>query len=58
MASETPRGLPIAYRAESIGTFLEVLQRRRSIHSGFLRDTPVPDELVEKLLEAARWSAR
>jgi hypothetical protein len=26
MASETPRGLPIAYRAESIDTFLEALQ--------------------------------
>jgi hypothetical protein len=45
MASEMPRGLPIAYPAESID--LEVLQRRRSIRSGLLRGTPVPDELVE-----------
>src|SRR5258708_1162715 len=56
MASETPRGHPTPYRAESIDAFLAVLQRRRSIRSGFLRDTPVPDELIEKILEAARWA--
>ena len=53
MASETPRGHPTPYRAESNDAFLEVLQRRCSIRSGFLRDTPVPDELIEKILEAA-----
>jgi predicted oxidoreductase (fatty acid repression mutant protein) len=56
MASETPRGHPTPYRAESIDAFLEMLQRRRSIRSGFLRDKPVPDELIEKILEAARWA--
>ena len=56
MASEKPRGLPIPYRAESIDAFLEVHQRRRSIRTGFLRDKPVPDELIEKILEAARWA--
>ena len=56
MASEKPGGLPIPYRAESIDAFLQVLQRRRSIRTGFLRDKPVPDELIEKILEAARWA--
>ena len=56
MASEKPGGLPIPYRAESIDAFLEVLQARRSIRTGFLRDKPVPDELIEKILEAARWA--
>ena len=56
MASEKPDGLPIPYRAESIDAFLEVLQARRSIRTGFLRDKPVPDELIEKILEAARWA--
>ena len=56
MASETPRGLPNPYRAESIDAFLEVLQGRRSIRTGFLRDKPVPDKLIEKILEAARWA--
>ena len=56
MASEKPGGLPIQYRAESIEAFLEVLQGRRSIRTGFLRDKPVPDELIEKILEAARWA--
>ena len=57
MASEKPGGLPIPYRAESIDAFLEVLQARRSIRTGFLRDKPVPDELIEKILEAARQKA-
>src|SRR5579862_3038360 len=56
VASEKPGGLPIPYRAESIDAFLDVLQRRRSIRTGFLRDKPVPDELIEKILEAARWA--
>ena len=56
MASEKPGGLPIQYRAESIDAFLEVLQGRRSIRTGFLRDKPVPDEVIEKILEAARWA--
>jgi nitroreductase len=55
VASEKPGGLPIPYRAESIDAFLEVLQGRRSIRTGFLRDKPVPDKLMEKILEAARW---
>ena len=56
MTSETPRQGPNGYKAESIDTFLEVLQRRRSIRTGFLRDEPVPDDLIEKILEAARWA--
>src|SRR5271167_4782660 len=56
MASETPRGFPTPYGAESIDTFLEVLQARRSIRTGFLKDRPVSDELIEKILEAARWA--
>jgi nitroreductase len=56
VSSEKPGGLPIPYRAESIDAFLEVLQARRSIRTGFLRDKPVPDELIEKILEAARWA--
>ncbi len=47
---------PNSHRAESIDTFLEVLQERRSIRTGFLKDKPVPDELIEKILEAARWA--
>ena len=31
-------------------------QGRRSIRTGFLRDKPVPDEVIEKILEAARWA--
>jgi hypothetical protein len=56
VSSEKPGGLPIPYRAESIDAFLEVLQARRSIRTGFLKDKPVPDELIEKILEAARWA--
>lgn len=56
MTSESPHGLTAPYRAESIDAFLEVLRRRRSIRSGFRKDTPVPDELIEKILEAARWA--
>jgi hypothetical protein len=57
VASEKPGGLPVPYGAESIDAFLEVLQGRRSIRTGFLRDKPVPDKLVEKILEAARQKA-
>ncbi len=46
--------LPNRHHAESIDTFLEVLQARRSIRTGFLKDKPVPDALIEKILEAAR----
>ena len=42
--------------AESIEAFLDVLRRRRSIRTGFLRDKPVPNELIETILEAARWA--
>jgi nicotinate-nucleotide--dimethylbenzimidazole phosphoribosyltransferase len=48
--------LPNRRHAESIDSFLEVLQARRSIRTGFLKDKPVPDELIEKILEAARWA--
>jgi nitroreductase len=40
----------------SVDSFLEVLRSRRSIRSGFMRDVPVPDELIGKILEAARWA--
>ena len=56
MAFETPRGLPTPVQAVSIDAFLEVVQGRRSVRSGFRKDTPVPDELVAKILEAARWA--
>lgn len=54
MASEKPGGLSVPYGAESIDAFLEVRQGRRSIRTGFLRDKPVPDKLIE--MEAARWA--
>ena len=56
MTSETPRELPNPRQAESIDAFLEVLQERRSIRSGFLKDVAVSDEHIEKILEAARWA--
>jgi nitroreductase len=40
----------------SVDAFLEVLRSRRSIRSGFLKDVPVPDEYIDKILEAARWA--
>ena len=40
----------------SIDSFLDVLRRRRSIRTGFLKDAPVPEELIEQILEAARWA--
>jgi nitroreductase len=33
-----------------------VFRRRRSIRTGFLKDRPVPDELLEQILEAGRWA--
>jgi len=56
MTAKTPLERPDRHRAESIDTFLEVLQGRRSIRTGFLKDKPVPDELIERILEAARWA--
>jgi nitroreductase len=32
------------------------LKRRRSIRSGFMKDAPVSDELIQTILEAARWA--
>lgn len=40
----------------SIEAVLELLRRRRSIRTGFLKDKPVSDELIETVLEAARWA--
>lgn len=40
----------------NIESFLDVVRRRRSIRSGFLKDVPVPDDYIEKILEAARWA--
>ena len=47
---------PAAPAALIIDVFLDVLKRRRSIRSGFQEDVPVPDEPIEKMLEAARWA--
>src|SRR5580704_5629139 len=41
---------------ESIEAFLSVLKRRRSIRAGFMKDAPVPDDLIQTVLEAARWA--
>ena len=41
---------------DTIDTFLDVLKRRRSIRTGFLKDKPVPDELLERILDAGRWA--
>src|SRR4051812_23027162 len=38
----------------NIENFLDVVRRRRSIRSGFLKDMPVPDEHINSILEAAR----
>jgi 5,6-dimethylbenzimidazole synthase len=56
MPPEPSLEFPAAPTAGSIEAFLNVLRRRRSIRSGFLRDEPVPDELIETILEAARWA--
>ena len=37
-----------------IGEFLELVRKRRSIRS--FKPDPIPDEYIEKILEAARWA--
>lgn len=39
-----------------IDSFLELVRSRRSVRSGFLKNAPVSDEHIEKILEAARWA--
>jgi nicotinate-nucleotide--dimethylbenzimidazole phosphoribosyltransferase len=56
MSSETSPAFPPSQRAESVEAFLDVLSRRRSIRAGFLREKPVSDELIGKILEAGRWA--
>lgn len=56
MVPENVPGIAASQRVESIEAFLDVLRRRRSIRTGFLNDTPVPDGLIEQILEAARWA--
>jgi nitroreductase len=56
MPAETFQQSSASYSAESIQAFLDVLRRRRSIRTGFLKDKPVPDELLEAIMEAARWA--
>src|SRR5579871_3284817 len=56
MTPETLPEPPTHAGSVSIDAFLEVLQGRRSVRSGFLRNVPVSDELIEKILEAARWA--
>jgi nitroreductase len=56
MASEMPLELPGSPTTELIDGFLDVLKRRRSIRSGFMKDAPVSDELIQTILEAARWA--
>jgi FMN reductase (NADPH) len=40
----------------SIDSFLDLVRSRRSVRSGFLKDAPVSDEQIERILEAARWA--
>jgi len=56
MASEEFAASTADTTAGSIDAFLDVLRRRRSIRTGFLKDDPVPEELIEQILEAARWA--
>jgi nitroreductase len=56
MASEASQESLTSGGAVSIEAFLDVLTRRRSIRTGFLKDKPVPDELIERILEAGRWA--
>ena len=35
-------------------TFLDLIKKRRSVRDYL--DTPVPDELLEQILEAGRWA--
>jgi nitroreductase len=48
--------LQASERAEPIEAFLDLFRRRRSIRTGFLKDRPVADELIEQILEAGRWA--
>lgn len=56
MASRTSQELLTSARTESVEAFFDVLRRRRSIRTGFLKDKPVPDELIEQILDAGRWA--
>ena len=56
MDAETSPESPASQNSESIEAFFDVLRRRRSIRTGFLKDKPVPDELIQKILEAGRWA--
>jgi hypothetical protein len=56
MVPEASQEFVASRTAESIDAFLDLLRRRCSIRSGFLRDEPVPDELIQTVLEAARWA--
>ncbi len=42
--------------AISIEAYLQVVRRRRSLRSGFLKDEPVTEEHITQILEAARWA--
>jgi nitroreductase len=55
MASETSTEFPASQKAE-VEAFLDVLRRRRSVRAGFLKDRPVSTEVIQTLLEAARWA--
>ena len=35
---------------------LETIRSRRTIHLGYYADTPIPDELLEQVLDAGRWA--
>ena len=56
MPTEASQESPAPQNAESIETFFDVLRRRRSIRTGFLKDRPVSDELIQQILEAGRWA--
>ena len=49
---------PVANRsvAPSADSLLALMQRRRSVRTGFLENVPVSDTQVETILEAARWA--
>ena len=40
----------------SIDQFIELVRSRRSVRSGYLEDVDVPDEIIMKIIEAARWA--
>jgi nitroreductase len=56
MASEVSEAVSASERPGSVETFFDVLRHRRSIRAGFERDRPVPEELLQKILEAGRWA--